>query len=303
MYRFRIAVIIPTCDRPHDLRVCLNSVLLQMGGCGGADEVIVTDDSRGEETRLMVEREFPGVTYHAGPRRGPAANRNAAARQVDTDWLIFLDDDCVPQKDWLQSYRSAMDQESGGLLALEGRTLRDAELPSLLWEAPHNPEGGMLISCNFAMSVASFREAGGFDERYPGAAFEDTEFAARFRAKGGQVVFVPGATVIHPLRRCPNPRRLAGRWEGRVVYALDQGASPPMVRFWLPWHVGRVIQSRFRGKAWSRENFNAALLFAREWLWVCCLTPGWVSKWARERRSQFWTEHVRLRGAVPKYGF
>jgi len=251
----------------------------------------------------MVEREFPGVTYHAGPRRGPAANRNAAARQADADWLIFLDDDCVPQDGWLQSYRNAMDVEPDAFLALEGRTLREVEPPSLLWEAPHNPEGGILISCNFAMPVASFRDAGAFDERYPGAAFEDTEFAARFHAKGGQVLFIPGATVIHPLRRCPNARKLAGRWEGKVVYGLDQGAPPFLVRFWLPWHVGRVIQSRFRGKAWSWENLKAACLFTVEWLWVCWLTPGWVSRWSRQRRSPFWITHVESQGHVPKYGF
>lgn len=265
--------------------------------------VVVTDDGTTDESRRMIASEFPQVRWVQGPQRGPAANRNHGAANSTRDWLIFLDDDCLPDPGYLKAYRSAMTKGVLRWTALEGRTLWEREPDSLLWEAPHNPTGGNLISCNFAIPCALFREVGGFDERYPGAAFEDTEFAARFLAKGGRSAFVPGAEVIHPLRRCPGARKLAARWEGKVIYALDQGAPPLLVRCWLLWHVLRVIQSRFRGQRWSAENRSALRRFVLEWLWVAWLTSGWVDRWKRIPRSEFWVEQVRRSGPAPKFGF
>ena len=300
----KISLIIPTCHRHELLRDCLNRLEIPPCPPDEVVEVIVTDDSRDGETRSMVEKEFPRVRYVQGPRRGPASNRNAGAAAAIGEWLIFLDDDCLPVPGFLKAYRDAMMAEAGPMVALEGPTVSEADPPSLLWEAPHNPDGGHLISCNFAMRKEDFERVGRFDERYPGAALEDTEFAARFRFKGGQINLVSAATVGHPLRAIPSARRLAGRWEGKVIFALDQGASPLLVRFWLPWHVGRVIQSRLRwAGSCSPDNARAAMIFAMEWLWVVWLTPGWVSRWSREPCSPFWAEHVRLQGALPKYGF
>lgn len=298
-----VSLIIPTCHRPELLRECLNRLEVPSVAGKNGFEVIVTDDSRDDKTLRMVEQDFPRVRHVRGPRRGPASNRNAGASAATGEWLIFLDDDCLPAPDFLAAYVDAMDDFSGGLTALEGPTIRQAPPPSLLWEAPHNPEGGTLISCNFAMRKEQFLQAGRFDERYPGAAFEDTEFAARFQAKGGRVVFVPGALVHHPLRPCPEARKLAHRWEGKVIFALDQGAPAALVFFRLPWHVLRVIQSRFRKQPWSGENLRAAGRFTLEWLQVCWLTPGWVRKWAGRPRDGFWRDQLERRGPVPKYGF
>jgi len=56
-------------------------------------------------------------------------------------------------------------------VALEGATLREEEPTSLLWEAPHNPDGGRLISCNFAIPRLLFERIGRFDERLSGGGF------------------------------------------------------------------------------------------------------------------------------------
>jgi hypothetical protein len=297
----KLSVIIPTCNRPDDLGRCLERLAPQMRFADG-EELIVTDDGADEAGRAVVER-FPGARWTRGERRGPASNRNHGASLAGGEWLVFLDDDCLPQSSFLQAYREKIAAGVESMTALEGKTEREASLPSLMWEAPHNPEGGHLISCNFAIRRRDFEAVGRFDGRYPSAALEDTEFAARFVALGGKVHFLPEASVIHPLRPLPPARKLAARWEGKVIFALDQGAPPWLVALWLPWHVFRVIESRFRGRGLSRDHFRALVRFSMELGWVCLLTPGWVRKRKMEIRSPFWEEQAARVGPVPRYGF
>lgn len=300
-----ISIVIPTCHRPELLRKNLSLLVPQTADLHSLVEIIVTDDSRNSETKEMITTEFISVNWTEGPRRGPAANRNHGAEQANGDHFIFLDDDVLPDRTFLLAYEAAFPSsgQDNKLLAYEGATIRQKDPPSLLWEAPHNPSGDYLISCNLGMSRSTFDAVGRFDERYPHAAFEDTEFAARFRLKGGQGVFLPQARVIHPLRRRPGARRLAEKWEGRTLFAFDNGASPETILWRLPVHVLRVIQSRFRGQPMHRQNRKALCTFAVEFLLVCWLTPQWVTKWKKHPRSRFWSNQVAKGLRVPKYGF
>jgi len=302
MRTISVSIIIPTCRRTADLTRCLERLVPQLPADGSC-ELLVSDDGDVEETKRTLAATFPLVRWSQGPQRGPAANRNHGVSATSGDWLIFADDDVLPTGDFLAAYLEAIADASDVDVALEGATVREQQPTSLLWEAPHNPDGGMLISCNFAISRRLYEHAGRFDERFPVAAFEDTEFAARLLAKGFKIRFLPRAKLLHPLRATPPARRLAARWEGRVIYAFEQGASAFRILWNLPWHVFRVVPSRFEGQRWSLANAKAAGIFLREWLWVLWLTPGWVGKWSGMSRSEFWKTHVERHGPVPKFGF
>lgn len=294
-------LLVPTYQRPRELAECLSRVMPQASAAGV--EIIVCDDSRDDETRKMLAEKFPQVHHLAGPRRGPAANRNAGARAASGEWLIFLDDDCEPGEDFLPAYleefaRQSVEED----IALEGATIRQGSGDSLLTEAPHNPNGGALISCNFAIPRRAFLEAGAFDERFPMAAFEDTEFAARWSLKGGKVVFLPRAAVGHPLRSAPPAGRLARRWESRVISTYDFGGTTAQVAWRLPRHVLLVILSRFRGRKWSGDTIRAAGRFAAEYLIFLSLLPGWLRKYHAQPRSAFWLEQQKLGRAPRKLG-
>jgi glycosyltransferase involved in cell wall biosynthesis len=84
-----ISVIVPTCERPHWIRRCLENRK-------GAEEIIVSDDSDTDSTKELVSKGFPTVRWIKGPRRGPATNRNFAASSASGDQLAFIDDDCIP---------------------------------------------------------------------------------------------------------------------------------------------------------------------------------------------------------------
>ena len=187
----KFSVIIPTCHRPASLAHCLH------GLAGDEAEVIVSDDSRDEETRLLIEREFPRVRWLAGPRRGPAANRNCGAHAATGDWLAFIDDDCEPQPGWL----AAIADVTGDADVVEGRTLAPGARDSLLEEHVENLHGGVLWSCNLAVHRAAFEQLGGFDEDFLEAGGEDMEFAWRIARAGLRIRFAPEAPVYHPPRR------------------------------------------------------------------------------------------------------
>lgn len=296
-----VTLIIPTYQRPKELSECLARVMPQAVIAGA--EILICDDSADEETRGMLSRECPEVRYLAGPRRGPAANRNAGARAAHGEWLIFLDDDCEPNERFLDAYLEALAKHSAEEdIAFEGATIRKGTNDSLLTEAPHNPDGGALISCNFGISRRAFLEAGAFDERFPMAAFEDTEFAARWSLKGGKVLFLPEAAVEHPLRSAPSAGKLARRWESRVISTYDFGGTTAQVAWRLPRHVLLVILSRFRGKSWSWDNLKAVFVFAAEFLIFLTLLPGWLMKYHAQPRSTFWVEQQKLGRAPRKLG-
>lgn len=300
-----LSVIVPTCNRPEDLRVCLQHLSPAVQSLPAElYEVIVTDDGRRLPAQQWCGDEFPWVVFVVGPAKGPAANRNHGANCAQYDWLVFIDDDCIAEPDLLSLYSERSSRHINRELVLYiGATERSIAPPSLLWEAPHNPSGENGISANFLLPQYAFDAVGRFDERFPSAAIEDTEFFARFQLLGGLCKALPNAKVIHPLRRIGGPRALAMKWEGKVIWALDCGAPARVVVYRLPWHVFRVILSRFRNKNLSSENIIAAGVFALELFWVITSMMSWVHNWSRRPRSEFWREHTKLAGPPPRYGF
>ncbi len=296
-----VTLIIPSCGRERELRALLERLLPQLPGDGSV-EWSVWDDSGDATARRVLAALGHEAAWHAGPRRGPAANRNSGARAARGRWLLFLDDDCEPRPGFLAAYLAAI-ANAPERTALEGAThAAEAPLPSLLWEAPHNPHGGALISCNFAIPRALFMEAGAFDERYPSAWFEDTEFAARLALLGVGVRFVPEAAVDHPLRRAPSAVRRSRRWEARVISSYDFGASTADILLRLPKHIAAVSASRFRGVRWSGANLRAAFSHIAEVALAVVRVPGWVCKYRNAPRSAFWQAQVAAGTAPPRYG-
>ncbi|MEP6668724.1 MAG: glycosyltransferase [Chthoniobacter sp.] len=187
----KFSVVIPTCHRPEVLTRCLRGLAQDEA------EIIVSDDSRDEATRDRVSREFPHVRWLAGPRRGPAANRNSGARAATGDWLAFIDDDCEPQSGWL----AALAQAVGNADVVEGRVVSPGATDSPFEEHVENLSGGVLWSCNLAVRREVFERFGGFDEDFLEAGGEDMEFAWRIAHAGLRVQFATDALAHHPPRR------------------------------------------------------------------------------------------------------
>ena len=192
------SVVIPTYERPDDLRICLNSLSKDIQPGSPSYEIIVTDDSKSEESRRIVEKEFPDVSWGKGKHNGPAGNRNAGVGRAKGEWIVFLDDDCIAQEGYLNAYAKAI-RANPDIQVFEGRIFADRPRRTWAEGCPENEHGGMLWTSNLCVNRKLFMEIGGLDERFQ-IAYEDVDFALRLKQKGNQSIFVSDAAVCHPWR-------------------------------------------------------------------------------------------------------
>lgn len=196
------SVVIPTYKRPKSLFECLSCLEHYFQGnvqalLGYKIEVIVTDDAYCHELSTLLSNHFPWCKYINGPSRGPAANRNYGAHAASGLWLVFTDDDCLPQPGWIEAYALFSDHCD----VMEGRTSSTGVRSRADLECPVNETGGLLWSCNFAIRRSIFQEISGFNEGFPAAAMEDVELNTRVNKARLSRRFVPDALVFHPWRR------------------------------------------------------------------------------------------------------
>jgi len=192
------SVVIPTYERPGDLRICLNSLSEEIQQGAPTYEIIVSDDSKSEESKKMVESEFHCVSWGKGKQNGPAGNRNAGVERAKGEWIVFLDDDCIAQEGYLNAYVKAI-KANPDVLVFEGRIFADRPRRTWAEGCPENSSGGMLWTSNLCIKKSLFYEIGKFDERFK-VAYEDVEFAYRLKQRKIKTIFVINAAVCHPWR-------------------------------------------------------------------------------------------------------
>jgi GT2 family glycosyltransferase len=211
-------IIVPTCRRDEALALCLERLTASVQRRPTDDfEVVVTNDGDMEPTTELIRSRFPWARHTEGPKRGPAANRNHGAAIAKGDWLLFTDDDCIPDPTWIAAYAAAIETRPN-CKVFEGRVYADRPRRSLAETAPLNETGGYLWSCNFAIARALFAEIGGFDDRFAYAAMEDVDLAKRLRARGSEITFTPEASVCHPWRYAGGWKKMKEHQESTMLY-------------------------------------------------------------------------------------
>lgn len=212
------SVIIPTYQRNDLLAKCLDCLAPNIQTMPAERyEVIVTDDGRETTAQEMISQQHPWVKWVAGSRKGPAANRNNGAQYARGQWLVFTDDDCLPDPQWLQAYAEAI-STNPNCLVLEGKTYADRPRRSSAEVSPINETGGYLWSCNFAIQKQLFESLKGFDERFIYAAMEDVDLRYRLQQQNLNFDFVKSASVCHPWRDAGGWRKRLQHQESVLIY-------------------------------------------------------------------------------------
>lgn len=99
----QISVIIPTYNRRKILSECLGELEGQSFS-KEEFEVIVVDDASRDRTYELVGSFGHRLNiryFRQEKNRGPAAARNVGIKEAKGEIIAFLDDDCLPDKDWL----------------------------------------------------------------------------------------------------------------------------------------------------------------------------------------------------------
>jgi GT2 family glycosyltransferase len=253
------SVVIPTFERPALLARCLDRLASGAQSLDAARyEVIVTDDSRDATTQQLVTTRYPWVRWSPGPRRGPAANRNAGAALATAPFLVFADDDCIPDAEWLAGFVQATEARAE---ISPGRIVCREPWRSPLEHAPVNERGAFIWSCNMMVSREAFARLGGFDERFPFAHMEDLDLQDRARALGLAERFANSAVVDHPPRRNPWGARLGATHYAEVLYATLRDQPIELKPFLRKLIGNRVRAIRQRPQLVDGASALGSLLF------------------------------------------
>ena len=210
------SVIIPTYERPDDLEVCLKSLSKRSQKGAPPYEVIVSDDSISDKSKILLNKNFPDVSWGKGKKNGPAGNRNAGVARAKGKWIVFLDDDCIAQENYLAEYAKAI-KSNPDHLVFEGRIFADRPRRTWAEGCPENEQGGMLWTSNLCINRNLFIEIGGLDECFA-IAYEDVDLALRFRKQNISSVFVYSAGVCHPWRTLRNEGK---NWKKRGYHIQE----------------------------------------------------------------------------------
>lgn len=143
----------------------------------------------------------PGApTVRLGVNRGVAPGWNAAAKLATGDVLIFANDDCEPGARSFSGLAKALRDDK--TIGVAGPVGSNWDKPG--WEHREfvHPEPGAIEQCDvvsgfcFATRRETFDEAGGFDEFYAPASWEEVDYNAAVQAAGLRSVAV-GVKVAH----------------------------------------------------------------------------------------------------------
>ncbi len=216
----KISVIIPTYNRAEMVCRCVQSVI-DAGGDGV--EVIVVDDCSPDDTGKMITAEFGGgVRYTRNEKNSfQAVSRNNGAKLATGDYLFFLDDDNVVDKNIFSEIAKAFDENPKlGLVAPMAIHMRPGK-SNAIWslgsdfnrwtsqpkdncpnlpiaELPAEPKSypTSYYPNGFVVPRKVFDEVGGFDEKYA-QIFEESDFGWKIREAGYDEIVLTTARTEH----------------------------------------------------------------------------------------------------------
>lgn len=198
-------VIIPTYNSADRIGCTLTAVEAALKNSKYSAEVIVVNDGSSDNTRNIVSK-FPKAKQIIIPNGGPSKARNVGAKVAQGDYLIFIDDDCVPTITWFSSLLDAFQIDptiygaKGAYKSVQPQFF--ARFTQLEYEHKYekllkNRYIDFVDTYSAIYRKKAFVEAGGFNENFKQASAEDTDLSFRINERGGRLVFVPDAIVFH----------------------------------------------------------------------------------------------------------
>lgn len=192
-----VSVVVPFGGGPtQPLRTALEGIDRQEG-----DELIVADNSGGEAAALSdLARVIPATR-----ERSSYYARNAGAAVGETEWILFMDADCVPRPGLLAAYFEAPIPTEAGAAAgeiigdpdqrsLAARYARDRKVLSQT-DGLYGRGRTVAATGNLMVRRAAFDELGGFVEGIRSGG--DVDFCLRLQSAGWALEFRPRALVLH----------------------------------------------------------------------------------------------------------
>lgn len=232
----KVSVIIPAYNEEAVIEDCLESLVHQ----SMEDyHVYVIDDASTDSTRARILKycqKYPQkFSLKEYGKVGPGKARNITAYNCGSEYLAFMDADCIATATWLENLLKAFFQDdigsAGGphLAPPQSNKFQQEVEKVLKWISPSidfyksRSKGIRLVAhnplCNVAYRRDVFMRLRGFrEDLFPG---EDVEFDLRVTAEGFKISFNPEAIVYHHrpsnIQQWSKVIRAYGRSQGKLV--------------------------------------------------------------------------------------
>jgi glycosyltransferase involved in cell wall biosynthesis len=123
----KVSIIIPTLDRPHELRQCLDAIVRNFRT---PEEVIIVDQGDAETTRALALPLPLPLKVVPLPRKSLAQARNLGVHLTSCDLVLFVDDDVEISREYISVAVDYMDSHPD-VLGITGRDLASEKATSL----------------------------------------------------------------------------------------------------------------------------------------------------------------------------
>jgi GT2 family glycosyltransferase len=267
------AIVIPHFNDSARLRKCLAALAPQVAG-RPVETIVVDNGSTEDISPLHVD--FPWARFLSEPVRGAAPARNTGVAGSHAPLLFFIDADCVPAPDWLDTALGlgGWDGIIGGRVDLFDETpppRSGAEAFETVFAFPQRMyvvRKRFSVTANLLTTRAVFAATGPFD----GSLVEDSDWCHRAGRLGYGVRYHPELAVSHPTRS--DWAALARKWRrvtaenfhangtdmrARVRWALRALVMPLSI----PLHMPRALGSPRLATAGERLRCAATLVRLR----------------------------------------
>ncbi len=212
----KLTIIIPTKDRGA---IFINTLKSAVSATAHLDvEIVVVNDSKNSVPRIPIDASH--VQIFKNPKSGAASARNFGVKKSIGNILLFLDDDIIISKESVDHVLALHDQypkacfnfnwtyppELKQKLAYSsfGRFLKTLGMDHLkgwyndpTWKDEALFPVKSLASFHLSISRTDFEKAGGYNENFPFAGFEDYDFPIRIRKANLACYIDSRITVFH----------------------------------------------------------------------------------------------------------
>jgi GT2 family glycosyltransferase len=267
----RFSIIVPTHNRPAQLRRC-TSAIGALEYPADAFETVVVDDGGTVSTGDSLQAGSGQLRVLRQEHAGPAAARNRGADAAKGEFLLFLDDDCIPRPGWLRAWEAAVRRWPQHLLggpvhnALPDNPFSSAS--QLLIDYLYAYYGGsarrpFLAACNLCAPSGLFRELGGFSTAFQSAAAEDRDFCDEWNFRGLPIQMAEDAVVehAHDLNLVRFWRQHFGYGAAARLFHTRKRGRRGEERQWEPPHFYLDLVLRpFRSEPPTRATLLSAIL-------------------------------------------
>ena len=283
-HRPALSVVVPCYNARATIRQCLEALENQTlpRQCY---EIIVADSSS-DGTTTIIRQEFPTVRLlHSETRLYYGMARNLGLDAVTADTILFVDSDCIAEKECLERHLAEHRQHPEAVAVMGGMVNGNPEawwgwaifliefsrfLPAGITRSVHD-----IVTANTSFKAWAFEKYGRFHtSNYSG---EDKRFHGALAGSNALMRFAPAAIVAHRNRDSARAVLRHLHWLGQGVahVRLENGEVTGSKRWLLllapllaPWRTARIIR---------RSLTAAPALLGRVLLLWPCLLAGFLA--------------------------